>query len=791
MFRADTKQTFGRIGVAVLILGLAIGAVSCAHNAGNEPAFHKAKPVPPDKITKVGMDVCTNCHPGQTAQWMTGQHSNSDGGDLNSEGFPSYVMFGTNDTCQLCHDQLGDGHRLVPLLTGNVPRPVIGCESCHGGGAEHFGVGPIPYPKPNYQRCGQCHSASFPASHLPYHPNGDNIVEDYENSKHFQSINEHTLVQTAAAKSKTVLVNALCSRCHTDDGFKLYQDTVLPTMSHDAIIALLADEPPLTNPDPVGCFTCHDPHTTIAGDLTRIKASTLLGNNQSGEYNTCTDCHQLNGADGQVLTVGAFHDPAVNPHGSVDEIINDNHAPVPGDTRINTGPDKKFLYFVKKGDPSACALCHNPHRADKTINEQYLHSAHGDALGDPWTHYAWKNRLAGPSTRESRTACQRCHTTTGFTNFANHPGTYNPEVDNYPPSAVNFSYLLDGTTIGQDSGKNWIWADNGQMETLYCWGCHTDYKGRLRNPGAFNITAIEGANYLTMSNAAITFPDASGSNVCIACHSGRVSGGGIANLSGKDFSNLAFQNSHYLAAAGTLYKTVGYEYPSLDYTNVPYFEHDIIGTPAGPAGTGSFGPCIGCHMLNNPAQGVGPNKVSHLFVPVTVSAGDTITSINTTTCAVCHNGEHEMTAAALDTYAKGYDATLEAMVAVLGETRNFWFANCYPYFFKTPADAAACNAGAAQKNWLSAGDAVTDGSVTGKKNMGAAFNLNVLEHEGGACAHNRIYTQRLIYDSIDWIDDNVINDSVATTLNALNPATHPYKDAAIAWLLGASGGARP
>jgi len=200
---------------------------------------------------------------------------------------------------------------------------------------------------------------------------------------------------------------------------------------------------------------------------------------------------------------------------------------------------------------------------------------------------------------------------------------------------------------------------------------------------------------------------------------------------------------------------------------------------------------VGCHLLNNPAEGVGPNQVAHYFSPITVSAGDTITSINTTTCAVCHTGEHEMTAKILDTYAKGYDATLEAMAAVLGETRNFWWAECYPYFFQTSADALACNSANAVKNWLSTGDVVTNGSVTGKHNMGAAFNLNVLEHEGGACAHNRIYTQRLIYDSIDWIDDNVMNNSAPATLNALNPATHPYKDAAIAWLLGESGGARP
>ncbi len=48
--------------------------------------------------------------------------------------------------------------------------------------------------------------------------------------------------------------------------------------------------------------------------------------------------------------------------------------------------------------------------------------------------------------------------------------------------------------------------------------------------------------------------------------------------------------------------------------------------------------------------------------------------------------------------------------------------------------------------------------------MGAAFNFNLLEHDPGAYAHNRIYTKRLIYDSIDWVDDGIMNYSVGATL---------------------------
>jgi hypothetical protein len=768
MFRTNKNKTIWRIGFAVLLLGLAMAAISCARNSGNEPAFHKAKPVPPDQIATVGMDVCTNCHAGQVAQWITGQHSNTNPlGDLDSEGLPTYAML--QASCLLCHDQLGDGHRLVAMLTGNMPRPVIGCESCHGGGAEHYGVGPIPYPKPNHERCGQCHNGSLPAEHLFNEPNAGNIVEDYESSKHFNSINEHTLVSTTTAAKSTVLVQAVCSRCHTADGFDLYKDTVLSTMSYQLINDLLDNQSPLGNPDPVECRTCHDPHMTNADNLPRMPSSVVAGKTQSREFNTCTACHQLNKANGEVMGEG-FHDPKVNSNGSTDDILYFNHAAVPGDTRGNLEPlgsDRQFLYYVNKGDDNACAACHNPHSADITINKQYAESGHGDALAKPWAEEKFGS------------SCQRCHTATGFKNYANNltAGTvYNSANNMLAPELL---FYLSST----------------QSMTIYCWGCHTDYKGGLRNPGKpYPITTTIESTYKTMAGAAITFPDVSGSNVCVLCHSGRKSGGSIAVSTGT-FSNLSLISSHHAPSAGVLFKVIGYEYPSLDYSNIAEFKHDQIGLAGAPEGTGTYGPCVGCHMLNNTAEGVGPNQVAHYFMPVTTD-GETITGIATTTCAACHTGANEMTADKLMEERDGFRAAQDALIYFLSTRTSagggqYWWGGDYGCagFYKTQTDAQNCVSANAQKNWLSVGDAVTNGSVTGKKNMGAAFNLYLFSQDGGAFAHNRIYTRRLIYDSIDWIKDNNLNDSTCADLNALNATTYPFKDEAIAYLCGT--GTRP
>jgi len=62
-------------------------------------------------------------------------------------------------------------------------------------------------------------------------------------------------------------------------------------------------------------------------------------------------------------------------------------------------------------------------------------------------------------------------------------------------------------------------------------------------------------------------------------------------------------------------------------------------------------------------------------------------------------------------------------------------------------------------------DTQKDGSVSGRNNTGAAFNFYLLESEPAGYVHNRYYVKRLIYDSIDWIDDNEMNFSTGVSLD--------------------------
>ncbi|HUJ79411.1 MAG TPA: hypothetical protein VLY45_03735, partial [Nitrospiria bacterium] len=586
---------------------------------------------------------------------------------------------------------------------------------------------------------------------------------------------------------------------------------------------------------PVDCKTCHDVHNQ--GKQFLAAASVTSTGNQSATFNTCTTCHQLNKTDGTVLT-DAYHDPSVNSHSSLDEVITDTHAAVPGDTRLNSGSAAVALIFVNKGDDRSCTGCHNPHAADTTINKQWVRSAHGDTTADPWTHYDWKG--------VSRQPCQQCHTSTGFKNFADalRAGTV------YDPTQNNFYGLLAGTT-----------GNTGQLETIYCWGCHTDNKGGLRNPGPIT------APYKDMSNNTITFPDVSGSNVCMACHTGQQSGGTVYNTAG-DFSNLSFINSHYLTGGATIFRASGYAYlfnsdgsgTGRDYANVSFYAHDQIGSSNAP-GTGTNGPCAGCHM-----QTAEP----HLFLPVTKDeTTGAVTAITSTACVTCHvpGGQFEMTVAELEQEKTRFASSLKALQDQL-EIRSYYFSSVYPYFYQlryntgtvsvtngsavvtgsgttwtgagiatggaspdqfkvsldgtyysvlsvdsdtqltltAPYNGSTATGGAyaiikngaanAMKNWLTQSgpapfatpDTDTTGATSGKNNMGAAFNYNLLLHDPGAFAHNRFYIKRLIYDSIDWLDDNNLNDSVQATLSGLDPATHPYQADAIAYLLSSTGG---
>jgi hypothetical protein len=191
-----------------------------------------------------------------------------------------------------------------------------------------------------------------------------------------------------------------------------------------------------------------------------------------------------------------------------------------------------------------------------------------------------------------------------------------------------------------------------------------------------------------------------------------------------------------------------------------------------------------------------PNKNgNHLFLPV--SRGTTtftygvVTGIASEVCFNCHGPSPVVILDMINKEKQQFRDALEELKDQLQTQRGYYFFPFNPYFFITSGYSdpkTDCTQNVPVKNWQTGADHSGAGGEfstsavatmpsctqitgndtgtpgTGPNNMGAAFNFNLLEHDPGAYVHNRMYAKRLIYDSIDWLDDGMMNYSVGTIL---------------------------
>lgn len=701
--------------------------------------------------------------------WLNSRHANA-----NSS--PIYTDSNWTSSCASCHDTNDEGRAILNFYLdtglntfGSVNKPIAGCESCHGNGGNHYGVGPLVYNNPASSRCGICHNANYPHTTLARYKEQLNIYADYTASAHAASINGKVLASGATAE-----VTATCSRCHTDEGakryIKLYDGFSAGQSTYADAGTALAAISNITAAAAVECKTCHDAHNpgrflaengaalttvTISGAPTAVSTpfANVVNGTWSAEFATCNICHQLLKSDGAKNTAG-YHDPAVNSAAAADgsQIITDTHFATSGSWTGAGGINVNAItgYYMDFKDKRACANCHNPHQANVTINRQWHASKHGGdftAIG-AWAHYDWK--------MASRQACQRCHTTTGLITY--------------------LDTLIAGGTY--TTGNIAAAANSTAPEMLHCQGCHSDNKGTLRDPGAITVTyygdAQALADFTTTGAAPVTYPDAKGSNICISCHTGRESGGSIKNSTKTFTSATSFINSHYLTAGGTVFAETGYTYYSstatFNYANPSIYKHDKIGLDSTLApNTGANGPCVGCHMTSTADATV--NYGSHRFLPYAKDSNGVISTLTTTVCANCHSGQYSMTATELEHQNTLFQNALEALKTLMA-AKGFYYSANYPYWYSNAAGTTAATSWGATK-------------VTGQQTMGAAFNYNLLKHDPGAYAHNRYYAKRLIYDSIDWMDDQTLNHSAPGYLNSLADSV-TYKADAITYLINSA-----
>ena len=646
-----------------------------------------------------------------TAALMYGCGSSSKSG-----GTLSSVATVGDTACVQCHSAVVDkltGESIITQYQKSAHYYADqGCESCHGGGAQHNGVGPIPYPSPDAARCATCH---------------DGVTAVATNSTEYVNSN-HALLDLHYNSTST---DPTCLRCHSDEGAVLFgtkgitgDKTFLTTTAVKDQIVLDRDG---TQFGAINCQTCHE----HGGVLRVSKAQDATGtsvvawdpnkNFKFDQFDLCTSCHTYLANDGTTLVASGngtkpfFHNDRWN------RMIATTHYDDPATTTKVEG------YVIRTKGANPCFDCHG-HEAktatgsatESTIYTDWAKSGHAgglltakldalalnptrnndqvdaimaagaDTADASWAHYDWDltfvTNNATPNAND-RGYCQKCHTATGNANFLNSPTAYVQSGKNN-----SFSHLAGWTAATATAGT----VSSGQNELLTCWGCHTNAgTGALRNPGALTVT-YDADKTVPFT---VTLPDAGKSNVCVGCHSGR----GNMNSVAVTRNGSAY---HHGVAAGTLYSSVthtGFEFAGKDYANKSYFAHNVIGAADGA------GPCASCHMGGK----------SHSFKAVDEA---TSTIKNQALCNTCHTAEHGL------------------MTYVTVEEEKAGYVNAGLLLTDMVANTVVNYSGAAIL-------------YTAAGNDYKAFqNSKLTSDEPGGFVHNRIYVKRLIFDSIDALE---------------------------------------
>ncbi len=733
--------------------------------------------------------------------------SNKEGGLQGGSPLFGNVATVGDTVCIQCHSANTEaltGETLVSQYQLYSPhnQTGLGCESCHGGGAQHNGVGPIPFslagltPTQQAQRCATCHNGvtSLAVNGVATVAPPTNSFTSYSSSNHAKGTPSHT--------------SGVCIRCHTHEGAVLSDQSGFT--GDNAVIINTAYGPPIWASafTAFKCETCHQ----HGGGLRVVKARDAATNgnvvlwnpdlsNQNSQFNLCTSCHNIyNYNKTKVIASGSATSGtltfASGPHNTRwNRVITTTHKEKGMLTLVNTpfanmtslgfittngvttntaGADTHItgyaIRLTNTADPNyrgPCYDCHGheaktntgstaPAATNATIHTDWAQSGHaGGLLTAKYTAGAGNLRTQAEVDAVTAAFVDTYSNTWSHYNWDNTTSYGSCQMCHTATGISNYLRTQTTDRTGYNSANNnyshlisWTSSSgsNRQNELLYCWGCHKDAgTGSLRN----TTQAI--LSFADSSNQAIIVTDAGKSTACVVCHGGRGSAGAaiLNDIPANRSSRFA---GHHAPTAGVLYSAkthIGFEYPGQSYANPSFFAHDKIGQSAA-------GPCASCHM----APAVSNGKPSHSFAPVTESGG-AITAINNQAlCNTCHTGTRAMTPAILEEESAGYaeaSTILNNYVAnVAGYTNYLSLAITSSNYSDTTA--VPLNAYGAFQN------AKFGGTLGGT--FGVVTVAAVAGEEPCAYVHNRFYIKRLIFDSIDWMTHGALTGSIAIDATA-------------------------
>jgi hypothetical protein len=672
----------------------------------------------------------------------------------------SATKVGSNQCINVCHFNTVDvtGNPIVATWQATAHTAVVGvqCEDCHGGGSQHWGVGPMPFPNPPPSQCAQagCHATIAGST--------GSALTEFTETRHGNSngIPDRNFSQIPTPVSAGKHIEE-CSRCHNVNQrfeFDFAGNLVKPSLSN----------PPAPM---VSCAACHDGHQPLPQQMAVVpQRSAPVGYPLFRKYfvDPATGQQVNAGTAGAQNQAGFIFQPtwAVQPDGSVNF------------TQVQATPRTSEL-----APDMLCAACHTKgtyknsglvtHQDD--IHTQWAGSGHGDrnapafaefsadppayidestglpfTVGSHRTAYPFDMALARVastvtpgsvnSTRNGGSnnfACFKCHN--GITSI-----DHQDDVQGSPAAHVVFGDATVTCITCHDAHRN---AQGNQKNTR-----RPLVMTRYSSPIVTTVAPIvtvgslkfgDRTHNVFLDNTAA--PAGTGNEtICVFCHQGRESGFTLFKLRLAADNTLpgSFLNDHYLGTGAMLWGVNAYEYSGKQYGAVA--EHQRAN-------------CNACHMAQSGRNDLG----GHSWRIFAESDG----AVNNSSCnvAACHNGRVPATKAALDKFrdtvfdpTNDYDGDgvvegipeeirdLAIQLRDLLQANGVFYSDvAYPYFFTSAA-------------------LTTQFSAWTLPTLKAAFNLNYIikglpsqattqvgQPNPSAATHNFRYNIQILRDSYD------------------------------------------